>query len=364
LALVAAAAPGAARAQLDDLMLDAAALPEAAEALEGETEGGLAVVVAPVPILDPTLGVGVAPVGLLTFPISDAPGARRSTLGLVAAYTDRGSWMLGAGMQLHLAEDRWRVGLTGAYGALELDFYGIGGESRFLRDPVAFSLSGLVGSATVQRRVADGLYVGPALRAATAEIGLALPIPVLPRLSASFDVGGLGLLATYDTRDEPWAPREGDVATLFVMRYENTLGFGRTFWALDADAARYRSLGPDLVLAGQARVAAAGDSAPFYMLPFLNFRGFPAGRFLDSAVVQAQAELRWRVAGRLGAVAFGGVGVVADGFEALGEGATGHAGGVGLRWRVSSKDRMNLGFDLAYGSTGETTAYFRVGEAF
>ena len=36
----------------------------------------------------------------------------------------------------------------------------------------------------------------------------------------------------------------------------------------------------------------------------------------------------------------------AEGFDALDDGATGHAAGAGLRWRLSSKDRMNLGLDV------------------
>jgi hypothetical protein len=336
LTLVAASWTSARAGGFDDVVIDSFELPEAGAALEDDDEDDdVSLIVVPVPIVDPTLGVGVAPASLVTFSASEDPTAPRSTFGLVAAYTERENRLLGAGLQLSLAEDHWRIGLLGGYAALNLDYYGSGGDSFLSDDPIGFELEGFALNATLKRRVGRGAYVGVIARSAVADIRLSLPIDVLPTLSADFELGGLGLVATYDTRNDPWAPREGDHWNAVAIRYENSLGFDREFGAVDVDAARYWPVGDEVVIAAQARVATAGDEAPFYMRPFLNFRGFPAGRWLDSVVAQVQGEFRWSFSRMFGAVAFAGAGVVAGGFDELINGAGTYSFGGDLRYRVS-----------------------------
>ena len=97
------------------------------------------------------------------------------------------------------------------------------------------------------------------------------------------------------------------------------------------------------------------------MLPYLNFRGFPAGKYLNQVAVQGQAEVRCMFGKELGAVAFAGSG---RDFDQLGDGSQGYGLGAGLRYRISEADKMNIGLDVAYGSDDEVAVYFRIGEAF
>ncbi len=100
------------------------------------------------------------------------------------------------------------------------------------------------------------------------------------------------------------------------------------------------------------------------MLPFVDFRGFPAGQYLGESVVQGQAELRWGLWEDLGAVAFAGAGSAMSKAWQPDTSSRAYGVGLGVRYRVSEVDRLNIGFDVAYGSAGDTTVYFRVGEAF
>jgi len=56
--------------------------------------------------------------------------------------------------------------------------------------------------------------------------------------------------------------------------------------------------------------------------------------------------------------------VAAEDFSDPGTGDKAYGLGVGLRYRVSEVDRMNVGLDVAYGSSDEVAVYFRIGEAF
>ena len=117
-------------------------------------------------------------------------------------------------------------------------------------------------------------------------------------------------------------------------------------------------------MAGEARVATVGDNTPFFMLSTVNLRGFPRGQYMNRTVTQVQAELRWEAWRRFGAVFFGGTGVATRSLDEWGDADRAYGYGAGVRYRVSEIDRMNVGLDVATGSTDDFTVYFRVGEAF
>ena len=350
--------------QLDDQVLTTGTQSRAGEAVYDEKHEGLSIVAVPVPVVDPTLGKGLAPAALVTFPASEEASTPRSTFGLVAAYTDKKSWIVGGGLQLYLDEDRWRTGLNVGYGVINLGYYGTSSDSIFFDNPVGFEIEGSVINATLQRRVAENFYLGALVRRVDAQVTLDGPIDAIPDLTIDLDIAGLGLMGTFDSRDSTWFPTTGELANATLVHYASTFGFDRDFNILELDYSRYWPLADDFVLAAQARGAWAGDGAPFFMLPYLNFRGFPAGKYLNEFAIQGQAEVRWMFWRDLGAVAFAGTGRVAKGVGELGNGSQGYGVGAGVRYRVSDADRMNIGLDVAYGSDDEIAVYFRIGEAF
>jgi outer membrane protein assembly factor BamA len=364
LALCLLSSPGSQAGQLDDQIISASDKASSGSAFSDGESGEISIIAVPVPIVDPTLGNGLAPAALVTFPSDGDASTPRSTFGLVAAYTDTESWIIGGGLQLHLDEDRWRTGLKAGYGAINLDYYGTGSDSIFFDNPVGFGIEGSVINATLQQRVAENFYLGALLRRVDAQVTLDGPIDAIPSLTLDLDLAGLGLVGTFDSRDSSWFPTTGSLADVTLIRYASTFGFDRDFNILELNYAHYWSFADGFVLAAQARAARAGEGAPFFMLPYLNFRGFPAGKYLDQVAVQGQAELRWMFGKDLGAVAFAGSGRVADDFDQLGDGSQGYGLGAGLRYRISEADEMNIGLDVAYGSDDEVAVYFRIGEAF
>jgi len=149
-----------------------------------------------------------------------------------------------------------------------------------------------------------------------------------------------------------------------LTRFDERIGSDFNFVSLDGSAAKYLELTPDLVLAGQARVAAASGNPPFFALPYITLRGFPAGKYLNDITWQAQAEMRWRVFWRIGVVAFAGVGQTAPHLGAFTDSKVLYSGGAGLRFVASEAERVNLGIDYARASDGDSAVYFRIGEAF
>jgi len=76
-----------------------------------------------------------------------------------------------------------------------------------------------------------------------------------------------------------------------------------------------------------------------------------------------QSEYRKTLGSRLGFVLFGGLGEVADKWDSFNTDDLLPAGGAGIRFNLSKKQRINLRADLAYGKNGWSWN-FSVGEAF
>jgi hypothetical protein len=316
------------------------------------------------PVVDPSIGNGLAVVGLYSFPSSGREEDRpRSTVGAVAGGTDNDSRLVGAGGSFHFDDDRYRVNVKGGYGNLNMDFYGLGGDGPLASNPVTFNFKGFFGESFAQIRIADNLYFGATGRYLGSKVKFSLPVEVLPTLEAEFTLASLGLILEYDTRDDAWFPVDGSHGVAVVSRYEGAIGSDAEFMNFDARYARYASPWSDLAVAGEVRVAHSGDGAPFFMLPFISIRGLPTGRYLDSTVAQVQGELRTTVWRRLGAVVFAGTGVVFPSLTSFEEGNAGYGLGAGLRYRLPGEDKINVGIDVAYGGE-DPVVYFRVGEAF
>jgi hypothetical protein len=77
-----------------------------------------------------------------------------------------------------------------------------------------------------------------------------------------------------------------------------------------------------------------------------------------------QAEIRRHLFWRFDATVFGAVGEVAPRVRDFTLGGTKFAGGVGGRFQLNRRDRLNVRLDYGIGSGGSSGIYFAIGEAF
>jgi hypothetical protein len=94
-----------------------------------------------------------------------------------------------------------------------------------------------------------------------------------------------------------------------------------------------------------------------------DLRGYQGGRYRDRLMFAVQSEYRKTLGSRLGFVLFGGLGEVADKWDSFNTDDLLPAGGAGIRFNLSKKQRINLRADFAYGQNGWSWN-FSVGEAF
>jgi outer membrane protein assembly factor BamA len=233
-------------------------------------------------------------------------------------------------------------------------------SSPFQDHPVDFGIRGLFASANARARVADHFYVGPLYKYLDATAHFDVLPGILRPVDVDFRLSGAGMIAEYDSRDTSFSPHHGIYGELELVRFGEILGSDFDFFHLDGSAAQYLELTPDLVLAGQGRVATASGDAPFFALPYLKLRGFPGGKYLDDVTWQAQAELRWRVYWRIGVVAFAGVGQVAPNLGEFAHSDVLYSGGAGIPF-IASEASASISASIMPAQRGDSAFYFRIG---
>jgi hypothetical protein len=330
--------------------------------------------VVPIPQSSPSLGTGVTAVGALFY---NPNGSKEPwTTGGAIMGTSGGSWGVGAGHKMAWSKDRFRLAAFGAYGDVNLRFYGIGPAAGALNKSVDVNDSGVVAFVDLGARVAPNFYIGPKLLFVDLKVALrpnqeVPPEITLPVLELDSRLVQAGLAATYDSRDSSFYPRNGLFGNATLMFGTKALGGEFTNERFNLVGNIYRSLGESTVFAARLSLCAASDGTPFYDICLYgassDLRGYETGRFRDKASWATQAEIRHRfsgiLGGRLGVVAFAGVGGIAPGFGNLGDGKVLPAVGAGLRWQVSKETPINLRIDYAIGKDSDGL-YISVGEAF
>jgi outer membrane protein assembly factor BamA len=235
----------------------------------------------------------------------------------------------------------------------------------------AYTKRTLLAELRATRRLTGGLRLGAQLRVAHLAVedlasGGLLDSGALVGSDGGAEVG-VGPALILDLRDNDFAPRRGPYLELSSHFHLDALG-SWTNQAHVIDARHYIDMGGRHVLAGQLYAKFTSGDVPFDSLAKLGgaarMRGFYEGRFRDRHMAIAQLDYRspfwWRFAGAL-FVAAGAVAPALTDFS-LRDGQL--AGGAGLRFMLSAKDRAALRLDLAATGGGEMGVYLQLGEAF
>ena len=188
------------------------------------------------------------------------------------------------------------------------------------------------------------------------------PIGLPPPLG-KFQQGGVGTVVEFDSRDSTFTPSRGLRGKLQYRNYADTWGSDFDFDHMRGSlnyfipVGEYSSLG--LRLDGEA----VRGEVPFFSYPFVSLRGIPAMRYQGQEVVTTEVEYLWGLTPRWTVNFFAGAGrtTAVDTFATTDD--TVAAGGVGFRYRIARKLRMQVGIDVARGPE-ETAFYLTVGSAW
>jgi len=177
---------------------------------------------------------------------------------------------------------------------------------------------------------------------------------------------GIGAEITYkDTPKGQLYHRRGNIAKLSGTYHPRVFPDSSEFFGFGADYRHYIPVFDSCVLAFQAAGKASLGDVPFFDFPALENKsilrggGDASGRYF----LAAQAEFRFPISWRIGAVVFLGVGEVQDRIGDFGTDPR-MAGGAGLRIALNRDKNINLRLDIAYSDAGDSSKYVKIKEAF
>jgi hypothetical protein len=338
-------------------------------------------VIAPIPVINPTLENGLAlGVGYLYHLDKDDLKSPPSITGLGGFRTSNGSGGGVLAQKFVLKQNKYRLLMAVGRADIHFNFFGIGANAGDAGRSVPIEVEGrgllIDGSMRVFRR---NWFAGLRYYAMRSTINIdranvtppgQLPLPdtpQIPEIDLNLRTAGLGPTLEFDSRSDSFYPRAGEQFRFQAGFNGRAVGGRRKYQTYQAFYNKYYSLSPRQVLAGHVAGCYATGSVPFYDLCFLgkskDLRGYEVGQYIDRVMIAAQAEYRLELPKRLGAALFFGAGEVARRWADLRSDALKPGGGVGLRFRLTKQNHINLRIDYAWGINSKGL-YLGVTEAF
>jgi outer membrane protein assembly factor BamA len=338
----------------------------------GAKSSGSNIVVAPIPVSNPSIGSGLALAGMLLYQVDDKSPA--SFTGLGGAYTSSDSWAAAVAEKLYFLSDTFRLSAGVGTGQVNYDYFGVGNGQNSSGIDIPLRQHFLAGLLDFRMKVFQALHIGLRWRFGnidTSVHGLEPPLgPIINDKQLNLVISGLGPVASWDTRDRPFAPSHGIFAEFRSSFQRKAFGSDLQYetYSLSANGYHPVPFRDSDVIAARVYLCRVSDSAPFFDIcsfgSGVDLRGYEAGRYRDFALIAGQAEYRLSLARRFGAVAFAGAGTVAPNFGSLGSGKFLPSVGLGARYLAAPKQGVMLSADFAWGADGSSGLYVYIGDSF
>lgn len=350
------------------------AVDESSEAAEKKGKGiGDRIVIAPIPMVNPTLEAGIIGVAMYMHPETDfwndEPDddevTRQSITGAAAMATTNQSWMVGAFHKGFYDDDRYRGQVFLAYGEFNLKFYGVGDDSILRDNPIKYKAEITALQPQFFFKIADNWFIGP--KYSIFQWGLGINFSsihdALPNIERTITTAGFGLAGEWDTTDHSVYATKGGKFQFSALDYGSIWGSDFDYFKWTNNYNHYFPLAEKTVLATRADLNFSNGDIPFFDMPFLHLRGFPFAQYIDKQSASIQADIRHRFTKKWSASIFGGLGWIANEPRYLFKGETIPTGGFGINYLIAEEQKMNLRMDIAFGPNSKAL-YFSVGEWF
>lgn len=178
---------------------------------------------------------------------------------------------------------------------------------------------------------------------------------------------GLGLLMTWDNRNNFFYPTEGEFYKVTLLVNSKIFGSRIDYSRITVDLRNYYPIILKHIFALQVFADITWGNTPFQQMPALGgsdiLRGFYKGRYRDKMMVSAQAEYRFPVYRWLKGSAFISTGDVAGGIDNFRIKEFRYSYGFGLRARVNPAN-VHLRFDVGFSQDRKPAFYLTTSEAF
>lgn len=321
------------------------------------------------PITEPAVGYGAA--GGLVFlskSLGDAAkGLGRPNITFVGGMgTANGSWGAVAADIRYWLDDHVQTLVGGIYASVNLDFHGIGADSKLQDNPLRYNLTPKGGTLQAKYRFGESqIWAGFGYAFASTKVTFDAPAgtPNLPDYERISNVGVILPSIKLDTRDNVFTPLRGVFVEASAGIAGKWLGGDDNFVRAGFTAIQYLPLPHNFYFGLRLDGTAAFGDSPFYVLPYVGLRGVPVMRYQGEEVLSLEGELRWQFWKRWSILGFAGAGNAWNNFEKLDNTQGVVSGGGGFRYELARKYGIHMGLDLAF-SRDTTAFYVQAGSAW
>ena len=307
---------------------------------------------------------------ITAFKLSETKECRPSSISASVFYTLNNQYDFSLSPELFLNNDKNFFAADFNYSKVIGKYYGIGNDTEEI-DNASFEARNFFMLLKFQSEVLPSVKIGGVYELREADLTDPMQNPYLLSGNTFGAEGGLtsglGLVVTYDTRNNIFYPTSGGyyevVTTVFSSKIGSNYNYTKTLFNLR----KYLELSNNQLLAMQFLYNFVTGSTPFYELPLLGgdeiMRGYFRGRYRDNNYFAAQLEYRIRVWWRFGIVGFIGVGQVANKISAFQINQFKYSVGGGLRFRIDETELWDLRVDVGFGRNS-SGFYFQYNQAF
>jgi len=188
----------------------------------------------------------------------------------------------------------------------------------------------------------------------------------VPGRKGSF-TSGLGVLFLWDSRNNAFSSSKGFYFQYYINQFSQVLGSKFNYLSQVLDIRKFVSINKNSVFAFQFLGNTNFGNVPVRSMANIGsssiMRGYYEGRYTDKDLMALQAEWRQHVYGRLGMVAFAGVGRVAANFSEFSFSGVKPSFGSGVRLAIDKLEKLNARLDFGFG-TKSHGVYLNLAEAF
>ena len=288
-----------------------------------------------------------------------------SSTSLIGMYTTNKSYFGAVVQQFYFKEDKWRLKLIGGFGNANLQVYHQFDQAgQYIDYTTLISILSL----DAKRRIYKKLYVGLNGSLMNANTTFDISNPETGEQVVDEQVlnnGGVNLL--WDSRDNVNYPIKGLHVFLNSYFYEKWMGNDSSFMQIEFSYNFYMNFKSERrVLLLRYYSKSSFGEVPFQGQNVVrgdDIRGYSQGKYRDNQIYTYQAEYRHRFKNRFGFVAFAGIAAAVPDMLSLLNTTYLPGIGVGARFMLIEKEKINMGIDVAVGRD-DWSLTFRIGEAF
>ncbi len=289
-----------------------------------------------------------------------------SSTGVFGMYTTNKTYFAFAFQQFYLDQDNWRMKFAAGFGNLNFQYWQTLPVSEGVF--IGFGTNSTFAMAQAERRIYSKLYGGINAFYINAKTEFDLPEWVPDSLvQEEVSLNNVGYVINYDNRENQFNPYGGFNIEFKHSLYRDWLNSDYEFQNFEFTYNHFFRIRNDRnILVTRLNANISTGDVPFQGQNVVgqdDIRGYSSGKYRNNQVYAIQTEYRWRFYKKWGMVGFFGL---ASAVETLGDipdedllpGI-----GVGLRYMMIEKERINIGIDIATGKD-DWGLYFRIGESF